>query len=194
MPAKTIVLEGYGDIILNPINIRDKDYETCDSEGKPLTCKVEGTRAKTVYRTKDGAEIPSSQICRKFVIDEEELIVGKMSPTSKVEKEDIEVLEENTMIYNAIEKKMYHIFTDNKKLKDLILKENKSLRFPLICGLGWKAYDAILTAWKDHIVLVGCRGNINDALDVYQDDVVELEIEAIPQREKAKKLLKAIAV
>ena len=193
MPAKTLELEGYGKVVLNPVNIKDKDYEVCDNEGNALKLTVEGKRARTVYKTKEGAEIPSTQVCKKFVIEGEEIIANKMNPTNKVEEDDIEQLEENGMIYNSIERKFYNVSTDNKKIKKL-LDEGKSLKFPFIAGLGWKAYEAILTKWKDHLVLVGCRGDINEALDVYRDETVELEIDVIPQGKKAKKLLKAITV
>ena len=105
----------------------------------------------------------------------------------------IAVLDENSDIYNAIDRKVYNVFTDSKKLKSLILDEGKTLRFPFVSGLGWKVYNACLTRWQERIVLVGCRGNINQALDVFSDDVVNLEIEAAPQAETAKKLLKAVA-
>ena len=193
MTSRTIGLKGYGKIILLPINLKDKEYETVDSQGNALTKEMVGQRAKTVYKTKDGVEISARQICKKFKIDGEELIAPKMMPTSEVEQEDIEILEENSMIYSAIDRKIYGVVTDDNKIKDLILKENKTLKFPFIGGLGWKAYNGILTAWKDKIILMGCRGDINEALDAYHDDTVDFEIDILPQGKTAKKLIKAIA-
>ena len=193
MTSRTIELKGYGKIILLPINIKDKEYETVDSQRNALTKEMVGQRAKTVYKTTDGVEIPARQICKKFNIEGEEIIAPKMMPTSEVEQEDIEVLEENGIIYSAIDRKIYGIVTDNDKVKGIIMEQGKSLKFSFIGGLGWKVYEAILTKWKEHMVMVACRGNINDALDIYKDEIVDFEIDVLPQGKTAKKLMKAIA-
>lgn len=192
MVSKEIELKGYGRIVLLPINLKDREYDIVDSQGNALAKEMIGKRAKTIYKTKDGVEIPARQICRKLVIDGEEIIAPKMMPTSEVEQEDIEVLEENSEIYNALDRKVWGVVTDHERIKDLILRKNKTLRFPIIAGLGWKAYNGLLTSWKGRIILVGCRGDVNEALDAYQDQTVDFEIETLPQGKTAKKLLKAV--
>lgn len=195
MTNKSIELEGYGKLILFPISIKDRQYEIVDSEGNPLKKIMVGKKAKTVYKTKEGAEIPQRLTCRRMIIDDEELIVGKMMPTKRVEKEDIEIIDDNTMMYDAIEKKIYNIFSTSKPLKKLILEENKSLKIgAIILGLGYKAHEGLLTRYQDRIILVCCRGKLSEALKIYKDEEVTLELDAIEDKEKAKKLLKAITV
>jgi hypothetical protein len=117
----------------------------------------------------------------------------KLTPTSKVEMDDVEVSEDNSEIYSAIDRKAAKVFTDSKKLNKLILEENKTLKFPLTLGTGYKMHNGILTNWKGQIGLFGCRGNIDEAFEKYQDEVVDIEIEMMPTMDK-KKLLKAMAV
>lgn len=190
--AKKIELGGFGVLHLNPIDIKDKEYETVDSTGNPLEHKMVGERARSVYVNKDGVEITNSQVCKKVIVDEETIIAPKLNPTSRVENEDIEVADDNSEIYNAIERKVYNVFTDSKKIKELV-NENKVLKFPFVAGNGWKVYNAVLTAWGSKLILVGCRGNITEALNEFNDDTLELEIELVPQKETAKKLLRAVA-
>lgn len=188
---KSIELEGFGKIMLNPIDIKDSEAETVDSAGNPVSHKQEGN-VKRFYMNNEGTIIPNNMVCKKFLVDGEEVIAPKLSPTAKIARDDIEISDENSDIYNAIERKIYNVFTDNQKLKEL-LKKSKVLKFPFVAGNGWKVYNGVLSAWKDKLVLVGCRGDINKALDEFNDDTVELEIDLIPQKETAKKLLKAVA-
>jgi len=46
MPAKAINLKGYGIIMITPINIKEKEFETVDTAGHPVTGKLVGARAK----------------------------------------------------------------------------------------------------------------------------------------------------
>jgi len=190
--GKQIDLAGLGRITLVPVNIKEKEYETVDTAGNPVERRVE-VKGKTAYVNCEGAAVPSGQICKKFLIDGEEIVAPKMKPTKTVDSEDIQVVDDNSDIYNAIDRKVYNVFTDSKKVKELVLEQGKTVEFPFVSGLGWKVYKAVLTRWQDKIVLVGCRGNINKALDVFSDEVVDLEMEAAPQMETAKKLLKAVA-
>ena len=188
---KTLELEGFGKIMLNPIDIKDSEAMTCDSEGNPVQHKQEGN-VKRFYANSNGVVIPNNMVCMNFNIYGDEVIAPKLNQTKEIARDDIEVSDENSEIYNAIERKVYNIFTDSQKLKDL-LKNNKVLKFPFVAGNGWKVYNAVLSAWKDRIVLICCRGDINKALDEFNDDTVEFEIDLIPQNETAKKLLKAVA-
>lgn len=191
MPTKSIKLEGYGTIMISPVKFVDKDYETVDSTGKPLTTKTIGERAKTVYVNSDGVEIPRSDICKKVELDGEEIILPKFSITKEVAKSDIEEIEDNSAVYNAIERKVYHVVTDSDKLKEL-LKSGKTLRFAAAFGSGWKGYNTLLTRWKDQIVLVGCRGDLTKELDKFSEDTVDIEVEVIPQN--MKKVVKAMVM
>lgn len=189
---QSIELEGFGKIMLNPIDIKDGDAPTVDSAGNPIEHKQEGS-VKRFYANKDGIVIPNNMVCKRFMVDGEELIAPKLNPTTKVEREDIEIKDENTEIYNAIERKIYNVFVEKKELIEL-LKKNKVLSFPFTAGLGWKVYNGVLSAWgQGKYVLVGCRGDINKALDEFNDDTVDIELSLIPQKETAKKLLKAVA-
>jgi hypothetical protein len=192
MAAKAIDLEGFGKIMINPINFKDREYETVDMTGQPLEHKTIGQRARTAYVTKEGIEIPNNKVCKKMSIEGEELIVPKLSPTKEVANGDIEILEDNGLIYSAIERKVYYVVTDNEKIKDLVLKQHKTLQFPAAFGSGWKGYNALLTYWNDKIILVGCRGDLRKEMDKYSEETVSIEIEIAPQN--MKKIVKAMCV
>jgi len=190
--AKSVVLDGYGTIMINPIDIKEQEFETVDSQGNPVTQKTIGTRAKTIYVTKDGTEVSSGQLCKKFIVEDEEMIVPKFSPSKEIDGENIELIEDNSLIYRALDRKLYNVVTDNAKLKNLVLKENKSLQFPVTFGSGWKIWQGVLTNWNGKMLLVACRGDLQRELEKYSDDTVELEIEVIPQQKNMKKLVTAM--
>lgn len=193
MVNKQIELESYGTIVINPINFKDKEYENVDLESNPLSW-VSGKMATIGHFVNaEGIEVPSSQVCKKVEVEGETILIQKFHPTDSVEKVDIEEVDDNTEIYTAIERKPYKVFTENKKLSDLILKENKTLKFPLVVGNGYKMYTGVLTNWKGQIILCGCRGDINEVLAKYQDDAVDIVIETIPQKQQTKRLLKVFA-
>jgi hypothetical protein len=191
---KQIELKGYGVIAITPVKIKDGDSENCDAQGNSVESKTIGTRAKTVYVTKDGTELTSSQVCKKMIVEDEEMIVPKFTPTKEVDMEDIEVLEDNSIIYRAIDRSFYTVVCDNTKLKDLVLKQNKSLAFGSAFGSGFKLWQSVLTNWNGKMLLVACRGDLMKELEKYSDDTVELEIEVIPQSKNMKKLVKAMMV
>lgn len=194
MGAKSVELTGYGVIMINPIDIKEQEFETVDTQGNPVTQKTIGTRAKTVYVTKEGTEISSGQLCKKFVVEDEEIICPKFSPSKQIDTENIEVIEDNQLVYSALDRKFYNVVTDNVKIKDLVLKQNKSLKFPITFGSGWKLWNGILTNWSGKLLLVACRGDLVRELDKYSDDTVELQIEVIPQQKNMKKLIKSLAI
>lgn len=191
---KQIELKGFGTIMISPIKVKDAEAETVDTAGNPVTSKTIGTRAKTVYVTKEGVEIPNSQLCKKFIVEDEELIVSKFSPSKEVPTENIEVIDDNGVIYTALDRAFYQVACDHEKLKDLVLKQNKSLKFPVTFGVGFKIWNGILTNWNGKMLLVACRGDLVRELEKYSDDTVELEIEVIPQQKNMKKLVKALMV
>jgi len=192
--AKSLELTGYGTIMINPIDIKEKEFETCDAAGNPVTQKTIGTRAKTVYVTKDGSELSSGQLCKKFIIEDEEIICPKFSPSKNVDKENVEVIDDNGLIYSALDRRFYNVVTDHEVLKDLVLNQHKSLKFPVTFGSGWKIWQGILTNWHGKMLLVACRGDLVKELEKYSDDTVELEIEVLPQQKNIKKLVKAMAM
>jgi len=193
MPAKAIELKGYGILKINPINIKEQDFETVDTSGKPVTGELVGSRAKRVYTNSDGVEVPSTMLCKKFVVDDEEIIAPKFSPTSEVATDNISTMDENGLIYRALDRKFYNVVTDSMKIKEL-LDAGKSLAFPFVGGLGWKIWKGILTNWNGRPLLVACRGDLAKELEKYQDDTVEFEIEIMPQEKNMKKFVKAMAM
>lgn len=192
--VKGIELKGYGEIMINPIDIKEQDWETVDPQGKPVTSKMEGTRAKTVYYNSDGAVVPNNQLCKKIEVEDEVIIAPKFSPSKEVSKDDVEVIDDNSIIYSALERKFYNVVTDHEKLKELILKENKSLKFPVTFGSGWKIWNGVLTNWNGKLLLVACRGDLMKELDKYSEETVEFSIEVLPQQKNMKKLVKAMAM
>jgi len=192
MPAKEIRLEGYGKIFINTINVEDVDYDTVDQSGQPLTHKMVG-RGKSVYMTQDGTEVPSSSVCKKIVMDDGEVIIApKFSQTKEVMKQDIELSDDNSMVYNAIEKKLYNVTTDSAEIKELVLKQHKTLIFPFCAGNGWKLWNTALTYWNNKLIMVGCRGDLTKELEKYDEDTVEIKLEMIPQQQNMKRLVKAM--
>jgi len=194
MGAKALELKGYGIIMINPIDIKEQEFETVDTQGRAVSSKTIGTRAKTVYVTEDGTEIPNNQLCKKFVVEDEEIICPKFNPSKDIDTENIEEIEDNRIIYSAIDRKFYNAVTDNAKIKDLVLNQNKSLKFPVTFGSGWKLWNGVLTNWGGKLLLVACRGDLVKELDKYSEDTVEFEIEVIPQQKNMKKLVKAMMV
>lgn len=194
MGAKALELKGYGTIMINPIDIKEQEFETVDPQGNPVSSKTIGTRAKSIYVTADGTEVPNSQVCKKFVVEDEEIICPKFSPSKDIDTENIEVIDDNALVYSALDRKFYNVVTDNQKVKDLVLKENKSLKFPITFGSGWKLWNGILTNWSGKLLLVACRGDLVRELDKYTEDTVELQIEVIPQQKNMKKLIKSLAI
>lgn len=194
MAAKSVLLEGYGTIMIQPINIKDKDYEVVDPTGKSVEHKTIGTKARSVYVTADGIEVPNSQVCKKIPIEGEELIIPKFEPTKEVAADNILVIDDGSLVYRAIDRKFYNVVTDNKKIKELVIEQNKSLEFPFIAGSGWKMWKGILTNWNNKLLLVACQGDIQRELEKYSEETVELELEIIPKQENMLKLVKAMAM
>jgi len=189
MAGKSIRLEGFGIVMLNSIAIKEREYEVVDLTGNSLKRKVIGERAKTVYETSEGIQIPGNQICKKISIDGEDIVAPKFQPTKEIPKNNIVTVENNGLIYSALERKFYNAVTDNEKLKDLIIAQHKSLEFPIVMGLGWKIWKGILTNWNNKLLLVACRGNLQKELEKYSEDTVELEMDIAPKQDM-KKLVK----
>jgi hypothetical protein len=180
--------------MINPISIKDKDYETVDPTGQPVERKMEGTRAKTVYRTAEGVVVPSNQLCKKIEVEGEEIIAPKFQPSKEVAKDNITEIEDNSIMYRALDRKFYNVVTDNQQLKELVLDQNKTLEFPFVGGLGWKMWKGVLTNWNNKLMLIACRGDIQKELKKYDEQTVSLELEVVPQQKNMKKLVKAMAM
>jgi len=167
MAAKSVKLEGYGTVMIAPINIKEKELETVDPLGRPVISEIVGTRAKTVHKSVDGTEIPSNRLCKKIVIDGEEIITPKFNPTKEVAKEDITELDENGLVYTALDRKFYNAVTDSESLKELVIKQNKTLSFPFSAGSGFKLWNSMLTNWNGKLLMVCCRGDLKEELAKY---------------------------
>lgn len=194
MPAKSVKLDGYGTIMIVPLNIKEKESETVDPTGQPIKSKMVGERAKSIYVSQDGTEVPRSQVCKKFVVEDEEMVLPKFSPTKEVAAENITEIDDNGLVYRGIERKFYNVVTDNEKIKDLVINQHKSLEFPFCAGAGWKIWKGVLTNWNNKLLLVGCRGDIQIELEKYNDDTVEIELDIVPQQQNMKKLVTAMAM
>jgi len=193
MVSKGIELKGYGLVMINPIAIKEKDFETVDPSGLAVKREMRGQRAKTVYVNTEGVEVPSNQVCKKVNIDGEDIIAPKFQPSKEVETDNIQVTDDAGIIYKALDRKFYNVVTDSDKLKELVLEQNKSLEFPFVAGQGWKIWKGVLTNWNNKMLLVACRGDLVKELDKYNDDTVEFELEVIPQQKNMKKLVTAMA-
>ncbi len=191
--AKEIEIEGYGKAMITPIVVKDKDYETVDPNGRPVTKERKGEGSKTVYYTEDGTEIPANQLCKKIPVEDEEVVVSKFQPTKKVPQDNVKEIGDNSIIYKALTRKFYNVVTDDEKLKDLVLNQNKSLEFPFVAGAGWKIWKAVLTNWNNKLLLIACRGDLTEELKKYEDDTVEFELESVPQEKNMKKLVHSMA-
>lgn len=191
---KGIELKGYGEIMITPIDIKEQDWETVDPQGNPVTSKMEGTRAKTVHYNSSGVAVPNNQLCKKITVEDEVIIAPKFSPSKEVAQDDVEVIDDNSIIYSALERKFYNVVTDHEKIKNLVLTKHQSLKFPVTFGSGWKIWNGVLTNWNGKLLLVACRGDLVRELEKYSEDTVELSIEVLPQQKNMKKLVKAMAM
>jgi hypothetical protein len=192
MAAKSIMLDGYGTIMIQPIAVKECEGETVDATGNPLTYRMVGEHAHTMYVNKEGIEVPRNQVCKKFVVEDEEIIAQKFNPTKEVIAENISVTDDNGLIYRGLDRKFYNVSCDHQKIKDLILNEGKSLMFPVTFGQGFKIWQGVLTNWNNRLLLVACRGDIAKELEKYNDDTVEIEIGLVPQQKNMKKLVMAM--
>jgi len=104
--------------------------ETVDPSGNPVKREMVGEGRKTVYKTQDGTEIPSSQLCKKIIIEDEEIIAPKFTMSKEIARDNIEEIEDNGLIYTALDRKFYSVVTDNETLKDLVMNQNKTLSYP----------------------------------------------------------------
>lgn len=196
MVFKEVNLEGYGKILIQPINIKDKEWESVDPEGKSVFSERVGQGAKTVYKNGDGVEVPRNQLCKKISIEGEDLVLRKFEQTKKVSKDDIEVIDDSSLIYTALDRKFYAVTTENPALKKLVIDEGKSLAFGFVAGGGFKMWKAILTNWQGRLLMVGCIGDLTKELEKYTEETVEIELDVINtiSPEKARKLLKVMAM
>lgn len=194
MGARKLKLEGYGNLMIAPVNVEDKEYETVDSLGRPVTKKYVGEGKKTIYLNAEGVEIPSKSLCKKIPVDGEDLILGKFQPTKEVEKENIEVLEDPSLAYRAAKRKMYKVTTDSAELKDLIMNKHKSLQFPFTAGYGNQMWNGILMNWSGKMVIMCCISDYTELLTKYDEETVNFVVEAIPQVKDVKKLMKAMTM
>lgn len=189
MPRK-LVLKGYGTIMITPVNIEEKEYESVDPTGQPLIKETTGTRASTIYKTSDGVVVPTTKICKKINVEGEDIIVPKFKCTKEIEFEEIEVVD--SLSYSPIERKGWSVVTDDQNIKNLILIQNKVLRYPYTAGNGWKLWDSFLTSRKGKLVMIGLRGDFDATLDKFDEQTVDLEFDPMPQVKDKKKLLKAM--
>jgi len=189
MAAKSLNIEGYGSIMITPINIKENDAETCDTQGNPVKTKMVGQGAKRTYVNDKGDEIPNNQVCKKFIVEGEPITCPKFTMTKDVPADNVEVIDDASIVYTGIERKFYNVVTDNDKIKDLVITQNKSISFPFTAGMGWKLWRGVLTNWNGKLLLVLCRGDLKKELEKYNEETIEIEIEMIPQNVNLKKMM-----
>jgi hypothetical protein len=190
---KELNIEGFGSVLYQPVGVVEQELENVAPDGSSLTRTTVGERAKTVYKTTDGTEIPGTQVCKKLEVDGETVIVKKFMPTKDIAKEDTEVTEDKDVVWNAIDRKFYIVKCNDNNLKRTILDEGKTITFPFSAGAGFKVWKAALTNWNGKVAMVLCRGNISKAFESFTDEEVEINIPAMDVKNQ-KKLLKAIAM
>ena len=78
--TREINLEGYGTINISPISFKDKDYENCDSEGKPLKW-ISGTATRGHFENEQGIEV--SQALKKVEVEGEVFLLNKFFTSKK---------------------------------------------------------------------------------------------------------------
>jgi hypothetical protein len=193
MDMKKISLEGYGDINLIGVEFKDAEGETVDSQSNVLTHSIEG-RGRSIYRKADGTEVANKDVCKKFVIEGEPQIISKVKPTTKIEKEDIQELEDknNGIMQRAVDRKIFRIHTDSPKIKELV-GSGKALVFPVALGSGYKVWKGVVNMWETANgrkvpALFCCRGDIDRAFEEFSDDTIEIEIPVSDNSQQVKKL------
>jgi len=196
---KKIELAELGIIHLNGIDFQEQKGITCDNQGNPLKYSIEG-RGTSSYRNANGEVIPRKEVCKKLNIDGEEIIVNRLTPTTKIEKDVIEIIEDkdNSKMKLACERKIYAIHTDSKKIKDL-LDEGKAISFPLVVGSGFKVWKGILNkhttkSGKEVMSLFAVRGNIDEVFEIYHNEPLSIELDVVPKEnaKNVKKMFSAI--
>lgn len=183
---KKIELEGYGTISIDGISFRDKPSVSCDVNGNPLKHTIEG-RGVSKYFDEKGNEVPNKEVCKKIVVNGDEKVIRKLSPTTKIKQSGIKVSEDknNNSMKLACERKIYAVNTQSKEIRDL-LDSGKSIEFPLVVGSGFKVWRGVLnkhitTNGKEVIALFACRGNIDKAFEDYADEPIQLELDSLPE-------------
>lgn len=184
MVAKKLKIEGYGDIFLQVVDVKDPEGEDCTADGKPLIKSWIGEGKHQVFKTAEGVVVESSQVCKKFNINGKEIVTGKLPITKEVKKAKIKEIEGKEVVYKALDKKVYNVTTDCDALKQKVVTEGKTLTFPITFGTGYKGWLGVLTSWNGKLILFGCRGDIDKALEKYTEETIEISIEEPTQQEE----------
>jgi hypothetical protein len=192
---KHIDLAGLGRINIFGIDFKTEEGTTCDSKGNPVEYKIEGKGKGTYRRVSDGSVLKKTEIYKKLNINNEEIIASSLTPTTSIEAEDIQVIDEkdNVSMKKACERKSYVAMTSSQEIKKL-LNEGKSIMFPVVVGTGFKIWKGIVQKWttengKEAIALFCCRGNIDKAFEEFDDNPIMLNLDAVP-KENAKNIRK----
>lgn len=181
---KKLELEGYGTLFLNGIDFKSNEGVNVDAQGNPVEHFVE--RGKSGYKDKDGNVLTSKEVHKKFLINEEEVVMAKLKPTTKIDKESLftmpidEAYREVTL---GVERKIYALVSDSIAIKEA-LKEN-AIVFPFVSGFGFKVWKAFVmnhttTDGKSVLAMFLVRGNIDKAFEQYVDQPIEIEIAVVP--------------
>jgi hypothetical protein len=192
---KKIELGDLGTIHLFGIEFEQEEGITCDKDGNEVKYTIEGRGKGTYKRVSDSKVLTKPEVFKKLWVEGEEIISPSLTPTTKIDKDDIRVVEDKEfdIMKRACERKQYIIQTNSPQIKKL-LEEGKSIIFPAVVGTGFKVWKGVVQKWitkngDEAFALFCCRGDIDRAFSDFKDKPITLTIPAIP-KENAKNIRK----
>jgi hypothetical protein len=196
---KKIELAGHGSIQITGLKFADQEGTPVDKDGTPLKYVLEG-KGTSKYVKPDGTEVNRKDVCKKLVVDGEDIIVPKFNPTTKIDEDVIAVYEpeaHSNCELKAIEKSWYLVNAYGKVKEEL--EAGKTIEFPLVVGSGFKIWKGVLKKYTlpngtaCHMLFT-IRGDIDKAIERFLDDPVEFEMPVSEQKQNISKLSKAIGL
>jgi hypothetical protein len=197
---KKIELEGYGTIHLFGIEFEQEEGLTCDKDGNEVKYTIEGRGKGKYTRVSDGKPLTKPEVFKKIWVEGEEIISPSFTPTTKIDKEDIQIIDDkgNDMMKRACERKSYVIQTNSNEIRKL-LDDGKSIVFPAVVGTGFKVWRGVVQKWEtktgtEALALFCCRGDIDKAFSDFSDKPITLKLNAVPKEnmKNVRKLFKSV--
>jgi hypothetical protein len=197
---KKIELVGHGSIQITGLKFAEQEGTPVDKEGNVLKYVVEG-KGTTKYVNLEGVEVPRNEVCKKLVIDGEDMVLPKFAPTTRIDEDVISVYDaeaHSNCELRAIEKSWYLVNAYGKVKEEL--EAGKAIEFPVVMGSGFKVWKGVL---KQHALpngkvcnmLFTVRGDIDKAIEQFLDDPIEFEMPVMgEQKQNISKLSKAIGL
>jgi len=197
---KKIELQGYGTITINPLRFKDQDGISVDADGNELKYTIEGKGVGRYTRLSDGTEVPRGDVCKKLVIDGEDVVLPKFKPTTTIEMDVINVVskgEHNNGELWGLDRSIYLAGVAGKIRQEL--DNGNVFEFPLVVASGHKLWRAILKNVELDgsvaPVMFCVRGDARTAIRQFLDNPIEIELPiASEQKDNIKKIFKSIGV